>query len=241
MSSTASDCFGANRILVAMALLLRERDSGGQTRCPAVDAGGMARAGGVLDQPRVAGAEEVLGAIAQPDLELAREDDHELPARRGMPVDEVADRALPKRNLGGREPLGPRRGSLEIDRLDVGLPVGAGVEPECLYDSPRRGGLWRERGDYSTGGAWRDRGGRRGPTNTVPSLDDLIRSQEQGRRNGQPAGLRRLQVDGEVVPARPLDGQRARRGALEDSIHVARGEPKVVGRVGAVRHQSPVL
>src|SRR4026208_210527 len=175
MSSTASDCFGANRILVAMALLLRERDSGGQTRYAAVDAGGMSLAGGVLDQPRVAGAEEVLGAVAQPDLELAREDDHELPERRGMPVDEVADRALPKRNLGGREPLGPRRGSLEIDRLDVGLPVGAGVEPECLHDSPRRCGLSRERGDYSTGGAERGRGGGRGATNTGPAPHEPVR------------------------------------------------------------------
>src|SRR6185295_1598981 len=68
-----------------------------------------------------------------PDLELARQDDDELPSRRRMPVDEVADRALPERDLGGREPLGPGRRAREIDRFDVGLAVGAGVKPECLH------------------------------------------------------------------------------------------------------------
>src|SRR5690242_3109794 len=108
----------------------------------------MASAGGVLHQPRVAGTEQMLGAVAQADLELAGEDDHELAPWRGMPVDEVADRALAERDLGGGQAFGPGRGALEIDRFDVRLAVVTRVEPECLHRGLARTALWNGRADY---------------------------------------------------------------------------------------------
>ena len=58
----------------------------------------MALAGRVLDEPRVARAEHVLGAVAQTDLELAGENDDELTARCGVPVEELA-RPATRRNV----------------------------------------------------------------------------------------------------------------------------------------------
>ena len=51
----------------------------------------MSFAGSVLHQADVSGAEDLRGAVAQPDLELAREDDDELPPRGGMPIEESSD------------------------------------------------------------------------------------------------------------------------------------------------------
>src|SRR5512145_2453684 len=147
---TASDCRGAKRILAGMSLLL-EGNGGGEARLVAVDARGVPPPGGVLHEPRVAGAEDVLGSVAEPDLELTGKDDHELAPRGGMPVDEVADRALAERDLGGREPLGPRGRPRQINWLNVGLPVLAGVEPECLHGALAPAVLWGERGDYIIG------------------------------------------------------------------------------------------
>src|SRR5215510_2850900 len=48
--------------------------------------------------------------------------------RRGVPVDETADRVLAERDLRSRQPFGPLRGLREIDRLDVRLPVRARVQ-----------------------------------------------------------------------------------------------------------------
>src|SRR5439155_925240 len=78
----------------------------GEHRIVAEDARGVAFAGRVLDQAGVAGAEDVLGAVAQPDLELAGQDDHELAPRRRMPVDELTARPLAERDLRGRYSLG---------------------------------------------------------------------------------------------------------------------------------------
>src|SRR3954469_18191013 len=107
ISMMTGGCLGANRIFLAMGplLLLSERDGGGHDRDLADDPRGVALAGRVLDQPRVAGAEHVLGAIAEPDLELALQDDHELPPRRRVPVEEAADRPHAERDLRGRQPL----------------------------------------------------------------------------------------------------------------------------------------
>src|SRR5712664_3429160 len=168
ISSTASDCLGANRILVAMAIAPREGWYG-EARLAAVHAGGVALAGDVLDQAGVARTEQVLRAVAQPDLELAREDDHELAPGRGMPVDEVADRALAERDLGGREPLGPGRRAGEIDRFDVGLAVAAGVEPECLHD-----GLSRCRLVEWARGLYHPVRGARGPMDSTSLRRDLL-------------------------------------------------------------------
>src|SRR5262245_27596185 len=142
MSMMACGCLGARRILAGIGSspsLLRERNGRGQAGLIAHRARGVSLAGGVLHQAGVAGAEDVLGAIAEPDLQLAGEDDDELPARRGMPVERPAHRPLAERDLGGRQPLLPVRHLAELDRLDVRMPVAARVESErphrCLLIS----------------------------------------------------------------------------------------------------------
>src|SRR5690349_2220931 len=94
ISTITGGCLGANRIFLAieaLLLLLRERNGGGHHRDVAHDLGGVTLAGGVLDQARVAGTEHVLGAVAEPDLELALQDDDELAARCRVPVERAAD------------------------------------------------------------------------------------------------------------------------------------------------------
>src|SRR5262245_52737852 len=105
-----------------------ERHGGGEPRHGAVHPCGVALARRVLDQARVAGAEDVLRAVAEPDLELAAQDDDELPPRRRMPVDEPTHGILAEADLRRRQPLHPVRVLAEVDRLDVRLPVGARVE-----------------------------------------------------------------------------------------------------------------
>src|SRR5438046_5129800 len=166
MVTITSGCLGANRIFLAMCplrLLLGERNGGGHDRDLADDPRGVALAGRVLDQPRVAGAEHVLGAVAEPDLELPLQDDHELPPRRGVPVEEAAHRPHAERDLRGRQPLEPVGFLVDVDRLDAPLPVGAGVEPE------RSHGVLPVARDASIRGRWptRDRG--RPPTPSTPS------------------------------------------------------------------------
>src|ERR1700693_5391121 len=84
----------------------------------------------VLEQARVARAEEMLGAVSQADLELAGEDDDELPLRRRMPVDETPDRVLPEGDLRRRQALAPIGRPGEWNRLDVRLAVSARVQSE---------------------------------------------------------------------------------------------------------------
>src|SRR5437867_5928313 len=108
----------------------RERDRRGDHRLVADDARGVAFPRGVLDEPRVAGTEHLRGAVAETDLELTRHDDDELPARRRMPVEKTAHRPLAERDLRRRESLLPVRRLAEVDRLDVRLAIGPGVETE---------------------------------------------------------------------------------------------------------------
>src|SRR5262245_37408682 len=108
ISRIAGGCFGQKRILL-MASLSRKRNGRGQTRLIAVHARGVAPPRRVLDQPRVARAEDPLRAIAEPDLELARQDDDELPPGRRVPVDESPNRILTKRDLSGGEAFAPVR------------------------------------------------------------------------------------------------------------------------------------
>src|SRR5712692_2938002 len=119
-------------------LLLRQRNRRRHAGLIAVDLGGVPLARGVLDEARVARAEDVLGPVAQADLELARHDDHELAPGRRMPVLEIAGRALAKGDLRGGEALPPLRRLGERDRLDVRLTIGARIESEqshrCLPD-----------------------------------------------------------------------------------------------------------
>src|SRR5262245_22237949 len=101
-----SGCLGENRILGGIVIssglgasLLSERDRGGHYRHLAHHARGMTLPGGVLDQARVAGTEHVLRAVAEPDLELAGQDDHELSPRRRVPVEESSHRPHAERDL----------------------------------------------------------------------------------------------------------------------------------------------
>src|SRR5437016_9425130 len=131
MSRITSGWRGANRILVAMLTsLLRQGDRRRHAGLVAQDSRGVALARRVLDQPGVAGAEDVLSAVAQADLELAGEDDDELAARGRVPVEVLADRPLAETDLRRRQPLRPLRRPAEVDRLDARLPIGTRVEPE---------------------------------------------------------------------------------------------------------------
>src|SRR5262245_65386368 len=141
MSRTAGAWLGEKRItLMACASLLRERDGGGDTGPGAVHARGVALAGGVLDEPGVAGAEDLRGAVAEPDLEVALEDDDELPPRRRMPVDEAADGILAEDDLRRRQALDPVGVGREIDHLEVRLPVRA--RKESIRSHPRHLLVW---------------------------------------------------------------------------------------------------
>src|SRR6266536_170177 len=138
ISMTASGCLGAKRILVAMEVsslsLLLKGNGRRHARHAPVDFRGVPLPRGVLDQPGVAGAEDVLGAVAQPDLEPTRENDDELTARGRMPVLEVPGRAFPEGYLRGGQPLAPIRSLGQGNGLDMGLPVGACIKPEQRHD-----------------------------------------------------------------------------------------------------------
>src|SRR5262249_4079224 len=118
-----------------------ERNRSSHAGLIAVDARRMPPAGGVLDEPRITGPKDVLRAIAEADLELAGDDDDELPPRRRVPGEEAPDGVLPERALCGRQTFSPLRGLGQIDRLDVGFAVGARVEPECCHRNLLR--VWR--------------------------------------------------------------------------------------------------
>src|SRR2546422_2230760 len=138
MSRITSGWRGANRILVAMLTsLLRQRDRRRHANLVSQDLGGVALARRSLDQPGVAGAEDVLGAVAQADLELAGEDDDELTAWGRMPVEVLAERPLAERDLRSRQALRPLRHAPEVDRLDARLPIGARVESKRLHGDLR--------------------------------------------------------------------------------------------------------
>src|SRR4029450_4195134 len=155
-----SGCLGENKILGAMVIssprhgsLLSERNRRGDDRHLADDPSGVALAGGVLDESGVPGTEHVLGAVPEPDFELAGQDHDELTARRRMPVEEPPHRPYAKRDLRGRQALEPVGLFLDVDRLDGPLAISPGVEPERSHARPpwRR----RRRADASTGGTRR--------------------------------------------------------------------------------------
>src|SRR6267143_3698452 len=97
------------------------------------DARGVPLARRVLDESGVTRSEHVLRAVAQTDLELPGENDDELAAGGRMPVEELARRPLPERDLIRRKALQPVGLRLELDVLDVRLPVSACVEPERAH------------------------------------------------------------------------------------------------------------
>src|SRR4029453_6855718 len=105
MSRIASGCLGMKTILVAMAgsfcgvtRRLRQRNGRRYADLAAEDARRVALARRVLDEPRVTRAEYMLRSVAEADLELSGQNDDELAAWRGMPVEELAGRPLPERD-----------------------------------------------------------------------------------------------------------------------------------------------
>src|SRR5262249_40607721 len=81
--------------------------------------------------------ESMHGAVAETNLHLARQGDHELPPRRGVPVDEVAWRRRAELDAFGFLQRAQLRVVLEIHELDVCLPVVARVQ--ACYLHTRRG------------------------------------------------------------------------------------------------------
>src|SRR2546425_9093704 len=73
----------------------------------------------------------------------------------------------------------------------------------------------------------------------APSLDDAISSLQERRRDRQPEGLRRLQVDGQLELARLLDGQVTRLRPLEDLVDTHGGPPPEICRVRPVGDGTP--
>src|SRR5207247_4782374 len=71
-------------------------------------------------------------AVTTADLELPRENDDELSARRRVPVEEPVLRPDAERDLRGRQTLEPVGLLLDVDRLEMRLPVRPGVEPPGL-------------------------------------------------------------------------------------------------------------
>jgi len=68
-------------------------------------------------------------------------------------------------------------------------------------------------------------------------FDDLIRSQQQRRWNGEAEGFGGLQVDDELELGRLLDWQIGGLGALENSVHKLGGAAVEVPKVRAVGHE----
>src|SRR6185369_4672645 len=127
-----SGWLGAKRIFLAISVtsLLGERNRRGHHGLLADHARGVALTGGVLDQARIAGTEHVLGAVAQPDLELAGQDDDELAARRRVPVEEPTHRPHAERDLRRRQSLQPVVLLLDVDLVDPPLSIRPRVQPE---------------------------------------------------------------------------------------------------------------
>ena len=84
-------------------------------------------AGGIFDQPSVAGAKQVGGAVAQANLDISVDADHVLPAGGRVPVDESAGFILPEGYVRGLNLFGQLRVSGQGGLFDVGLAVVAGV------------------------------------------------------------------------------------------------------------------
>src|SRR5438093_9723738 len=144
MSRIASGCLEMKTILVAMCgslwgvtRRLRQRDGRRHADLVADHARGVPLARRVLDEPRVTRPKHVLRSVAQADLELSGENDHELTPRRRVPVEELAGGPLAERDLARGEPLQPVRLRLELDLLDVRLLIHARVHTKCPHRTLR--------------------------------------------------------------------------------------------------------
>jgi hypothetical protein len=89
-------------------------------------ASGVAATGGVLYQACIAWSKSPQCPIAKADLKLAREDNHPLPARGGVPIDELLRCKLLQANAGCGMKFPKFRVVLWLELLDVGLPICTG-------------------------------------------------------------------------------------------------------------------
>src|SRR5688500_9062075 len=211
---------GANRILRAIVVLclgLGGRNGGGGDGLVVGDTGGVAVARGVVGQARGAGAEHGLGAVAQPDLELARQDDHELPPRRRVPFAYPPPRPHAKPDLPRRQSLNPVAFLLDVDRLDAALAIRARVQPERSHGSLL--------GVVATGGmlAYEATHDRRDPRPDIAyallaAPAPALRGLGQSGRAPAPARPRRPRP----LPQLGLDGGGAARRVARDRARPAR-------------------
>src|SRR5438094_2201565 len=87
----------------------------------------------------------MLGAVREPDLDFARQRDHELPARGVVPVREVAGLGRPEHDALGALKRRELRMGGEVQLLDMGLAVLAGVQAnDMAHLGPPRAGSPRQ-------------------------------------------------------------------------------------------------
>jgi hypothetical protein len=76
------------------------------------------------------------------------------------------------------------------------------------------------------------------PNRSIALLYDLIRPQQQRRRNGKAERLGGFEVDDELEFRRLLDRNIRGSRASQDLVHVARGALEEIGKTGAIAHES---
>jgi hypothetical protein len=94
------------------------------------------------------------------------------------------------------------------DDGDIGMVTAQGIKHRGTWRRAAQRGHRPERSAGSGGG---------------PSFDDLIRLQEQRRRDHQAKGLGGLEIDDELEGRGLLDGKVAGLGPFQDLVHLACG------------------
>jgi len=84
--------------------------------------------GGVLYQARITWPESPECPIAEADFQLSREDDHPLPTRGGVPVDELLSGKFLQPNTRGGLDLPELRMVFWLQLLEVGFTISTGVQ-----------------------------------------------------------------------------------------------------------------
>src|SRR5688500_12818994 len=80
---------------------------------------------------------------------------------------------------------------------------------------------------------------RTAPDAATPSLNQLVRAQEERGRDGDAERLCGLQVDRQLELGGLLDGKVGRLRALEDPVDIARSASEQVGKTRRVRDEPP--